>query len=433
MASCSTGRIPLPLSRPHFGPEGASGFQDLIFSLRTDTVDSAAIGRELCELRDQIGLPSDFDSLTNAAKCSVVSDAGLAPETITRFLRLAAKRNTARLFGGSLRAAASGMQPYLNFCVFIGRPAFPVQTENILLRSGLFRPGRAFAQYIAHVMKAAILIGYPTDCLSPSARSVARGLKNSHGLSFRFQNFMFASDLLHLLQSVSLTTEFGQAAFLSFLFLLRVPSGTLQLRFAADSDALADFSPQKFNDIAGVRTISGSPLLSAKFSWRVNIRSVCILRRPCLRDEREELERMLSPSHMIWPRILAGGACRGLLFPSLTRSNFNRFLKRNKTASCFPDGGRFSPHFFRRGGGGPQELLLAGHPENRIKAAGCWISMGFRISIDTQMTGALKITRLIASSIKSASEDDAGIPIRTPRVDALRKKLRIFPGREFRQ
>ena len=128
---------PLPLSRPHFGSEGASGFQDLIFSLRTDEVDPAAIGREYCELRGQLGLPSDFDSLTNAAKCSVISDAGWAPETITRFLRLAARRNTIRSFSGSLRAAASGMQSYANFCVFIGRPSFSLQTENVLLRSGL--------------------------------------------------------------------------------------------------------------------------------------------------------------------------------------------------------------------------------------------------------------------------------------------------------
>ena len=133
-----------------------------------------------------------------------IIDAGRAPETIARFTRLAAIRNTARSFPGSLRAAASGMQPYANFCVFIGRPAFPAQTENILLRVGLSRPGRAFAQYISHVAKSAFSIDYPTDWLSPAARSVTRGLKNSHGLSFRFQNFMFASGLLHLLKSAPL-------------------------------------------------------------------------------------------------------------------------------------------------------------------------------------------------------------------------------------
>lgn len=67
---------PLPLCRPHFGPEGNSDLEDLILPLRTDTVDPTSIGREFCELRDQLGLPVNFDSLANAAKCSAISDAG---------------------------------------------------------------------------------------------------------------------------------------------------------------------------------------------------------------------------------------------------------------------------------------------------------------------------------------------------------------------
>ena len=73
---------PLPLSRPHFGPEGASGFRDLIFSQRADTVDSTAIGRELCELRDQLGFPAEIDFLCNDAKRSVISDAGWGRELL---------------------------------------------------------------------------------------------------------------------------------------------------------------------------------------------------------------------------------------------------------------------------------------------------------------------------------------------------------------
>ena len=47
------------------------------------------------------------------------------------FIRLAATRNSIRPFGGALREAASGAKSYKDFCVFIGRPAFIVQTENI--------------------------------------------------------------------------------------------------------------------------------------------------------------------------------------------------------------------------------------------------------------------------------------------------------------
>ena len=103
-------------------------------------------------------------------------------------------------------------------------------TDTVLLRIALFRPGRTFAQYIAHVMKAAILIRRPTDWLAPSVRSVPRGLRNAQNLSFKFQNYLMADDLLRLLHVSNLSTEFGQAAFFSFLFLLRVPSETLWMR-----------------------------------------------------------------------------------------------------------------------------------------------------------------------------------------------------------
>ena len=110
---------PLPLGLPRFGSEGgAACFQNPIYSLRADSVDSAAIGREFCDLRDQLGLPAQFEFLSSAGKRSVISDAGWGPETVVRFLCLVDKRGAIRAFGGSLRSAASGMHPCANFCVF---------------------------------------------------------------------------------------------------------------------------------------------------------------------------------------------------------------------------------------------------------------------------------------------------------------------------
>ena len=65
-------------------------------------------------------------------------------------------------------------------------------------------------------MKAALLLGSPTDWLSPSARSVARGLKSSHDLSFRLRNFMFAADLLHLFE-VGLSYDRVRTGIISFV------------------------------------------------------------------------------------------------------------------------------------------------------------------------------------------------------------------------
>ena len=70
----------------------------------------------------------------------------------------------------------------------------------------------------------------------------------------------------------------------------------------------------------------------AKFPWRGNLRPGCILLRPCLRGDREEIARTLCPAHLAMPLITAGLSKSGPLSPSLTRPDPNRILKRNLAA-----------------------------------------------------------------------------------------------------
>ena len=179
---------------------------------------------------------------------------------------------------------------------------------------------------------------------------------------------MFASDLFHLAKAVSLTSEFGRAAF-------------------CRSCPFCGYHPERFNyglirRLTPLRTfrrrnsrrssVSGrSP--ARHFLWRNfpgggDIRPCCVLRSPCLFGEREEIARTLFPIHMIWHRVIAGLPRHGLLSPSLTRPNFNRLLKRNMAAAGFPGAERYTPHCFRRGSA--QEMQMAGNPEQRIIAAG---------------------------------------------------------------
>ena len=349
------------------------------------------------------------------------------PDAILELFTLGAKRNTLRAFAGSLRPAASGMLSYLNFCIFADKPVFPVGPNTARLRSCLFRPGRTFAQYLSHLMKATILLQQPTDWMSPDIRSVARGLANAQDLSFRFQNFMFAEHLLRLIRHVKLATEFGQAAFLSFLCLLRAPSETLMIRIAAESDLLTDFSPQEYKVLAGTRAIGCSGMFLMKFPHRKNIKHGCILRRPCLCGEPAVLARIFCPAHTVWPIIKARCAEHERISLSLSRSNFNRLLKSSMLADGFSQGGSFSSHCFRRGA--TQEIQMAGGSTDRIKEAGFWKGMGFRPYIDTQLTGALKVSRLTDRPTNSDSEDDYDSPSNIALGSSIRAKLRPFPGR----
>ena len=223
-------------------------FRSMIMSLRHDSIHDTGVARDYAAMKEELSPPPDYELLSMANKCTSLANCGAGNFRIHRFLDLGAKRNTLRAFACSLRPAASGMQSYLNFCPFMQRPTFPVCSDAVLLWSATFRPGRTFAQYIAHLTKASILMRQPTDWLVPDVRAVSRGLKQAQDLSFRFQNYILAGDLLRLLRARQLSTPFGQAAFLSFLFLFRVPSETLLLVRGGQADRIAEFSPPTDED-----------------------------------------------------------------------------------------------------------------------------------------------------------------------------------------
>ena len=62
-----------------------------------------------------------------------------------------------------------------------------------------------------------------------------------------------------------------------------------------------------------------------------------------------------------------------------------------------------------------------------IQGAGCWVGMGFRLYIDTQMTDALEIPRLVTQITDSDSDDDKEGPSFIAAIDTLRSKVMVFP------
>ena len=73
---------------------------------------------------------------------------------------------------------------------------------------------------------------------------------------------------------------------------------------------------------------------------------------------------------------------------------------------------------------------MQGNSEGTLKSAGRWNGMGFRGYIDTQLTDALKISRIVASLSDSESDDETRATLRVAADEGLRKKLRKFPGGE---
>ena len=140
------------------------------------------------------------------------------------------------------------------------------------------------------------------------------------------------------------------------------------------------------------------------------------------------MARALCPAHMIWPRICSRARRNDLISPSCSAGSFGSGLKSGLLDVGFHYGGRFPPHFFRRGA--TQELKISGPDDTKIKGSGRWMGMVSRAYEDTQMTDALKISRLVAPASLSDSEGDPDTPANKAFAGSIRKRLKPFPARD---
>ena len=84
-------------------------------------------------------------------------------------------------------------------------------------------------------------------------KAIAKGLANAQDKSFAFSNYVFSKDLMCILDWETWHSTLAQVAFISYLSSLRVPSETLQLRRASNSDKLLKFEPQNEKALMGIR------------------------------------------------------------------------------------------------------------------------------------------------------------------------------------
>ena len=145
------------------------------------------------------------------------------------------------------------------------RTPSPVMAVTILMWISIFRPGRTIAQYIARVVDVAIFLRRPTDWLTPDVKSLDLGIRICQELPFEFQNYVMADYLLLTLHAGNMSTEFGHAAFFSFLS----PCGCHLEHFGCAGRMIlhALRNPHALNTSfwRAVRRVNGSGLFIAKF------------------------------------------------------------------------------------------------------------------------------------------------------------------------
>ena len=96
------------------------------------------------------------------------------------------------------------------------------------------------------------------------------------------------------------------------------------------------------------------------------------------------------------------------IFPSFTRTNINRILKKTMILAVFDSGGIYPPHAFRRGA--TQETIASGSTFSVILTTGTWDAPGYRYYLDAHLDEALNIARIIMEHANSDSSDEDKSP-----------------------
>ena len=115
----------------------------MIKLLRVDSVEERDLFKQWDALRQQMGLPPDFNKLPLTRNRLLLSLNGQG-STVEDFQRLGGGINILRSVASSLRCLSPGLNSYANFCIAANRPFMPPTQDTVLMWSTIFAPGVHF-------------------------------------------------------------------------------------------------------------------------------------------------------------------------------------------------------------------------------------------------------------------------------------------------
>ena len=255
---------------------------------------------------------------------------------------------------------ASAFRCYTACCELRRIPPSPVLDEAIPRWGSVFNDTPTFGNYVCLLERCCFSPGFPPPGKPPAWPTWLGASGNAR---------IAASDSLISLGSPSPGNYRSRflwqrirtgGILLLILFPLGAPSETLMLRRAYASGPLDTFSPQPDKALMAVRFVGGEPFLFTKFSWRKNLPSGCILRRPCFCNLTNRKAALIFPVHVFWQLIRCRVDTGKPIFSAVNRRNFNRIPKVVLAKLRIPEADRYSSHAFRRGIS--QELKESGPP-----------------------------------------------------------------------
>ena len=380
----------------------------LALQLRSKEVRSTSFAKTHSAAKAELGLGEKFDLAGPAARIRMLERAKFSPETLNSFLNTGSQVNTLRQVQGSLRSVASGIQCWASFCDLLDAPYFPPTAALVVRWSTVFKPGRSFGGYVAHLSKACQLLNIPLTWYNAAVRGVIHGLENAQDISFKFDNYITKRIFRLILAHETLNSEFGRLCYLAYVFILRLPSEALPAVRASPSDELIKRSPLPgtFQALIGTRFLpDDSERLVLKLRSRKSTRGGAIIMRPCFCDADDLGGKGICPIHDFWPAVCSSSLWGEDLFPTLRSRNINRILKGMLRSMKIPDADSFSTHAFRRGAS--MELKNSGSTLAQILKTVGWNSSAFRAYLSFIQDEEVNI-RSILSNCDSYESSDCG-------------------------
>ena len=137
-------------------------------------------------------------------------------------------------------------------------------------------------------------------------------------------------------------------------------------------------------------------------SWRKNIASGCITRRPCFCALAAVCAQLLCPARALWPLIRRRVGPDSPLFRAANRRDFNRILKAIMHQIHTPEASRYIPPRFPHGGYPGIKGILA--PWSAVAASGLWNSPAVRGYRDMSRDVEIGAQQLFDVDIDSESD-----------------------------
>ena len=365
-------------------------------ALRAGNVESSAFGEELDAAMKELALPDDFLKLGPKARIIALQNVAPDSQQLLRFLSAGAQANILEQVRLSLPSVASGVGCYLSFCSLLAIAPFPPTSDTVARWSTVFSAGKTFSIYLGHLSKACQLMNIDCSWRNDTIVAIAKGLKNKPMARDKFENSLDPKILDRIVRAETWASEFARICFVTFLFMLRLPSESLPLRRALPTDRLLSKEPLSSPAIIGLREFNGDQRLIIKLARRKNARHGFSATRPCFCGDNFLLPKHNCPIHRFWKAVIAHTEPGELLFPSLQGKKFSRILRAILAKLAVPEAEKYSSHCFRRGAA--TAILNSGSTLSEIMRTGGWASSAFKVYLDMHRSEELAMKDVLAGN-----------------------------------